>query len=69
MIYRVQIRREGAESTGYFYFGNKKDAQKVFAETKKEALESDEIETMKTPKNKKEVLRMLSRWASHPVFG
>ena len=68
-IYRVHIRHDGYESSGYKYFSKLADAKKCFKECKEWRESYDTIEKFKTPKTKKDVLDLLNYCGTHPDNG
>jgi hypothetical protein len=66
MIYRVHIFYDEleSESAGFAFFSNKRDAEQYAARHGHTT-----IDTIETPRTKKDVLRILRLWASHPDNG
>lgn len=77
MIYRVSIMNEFEEHLGYAYFSSKAAAEKFLRDAGAEpdervfafAYVSPGITAVPTPKNKRDMLRMLNRWATHADNG
>ena len=79
MIYRVSMIRtvECEEHLGYAYFSCKAAAEKFLRDADAEpdervfafAYVSPGITAVPTPKNKRDMLRMLDRWATHADNG
>jgi len=79
MIYQVSIMGAQTNHQGYTYFSSKAAAEKFLRDVLRAENEPDEdwddeyeawdttgeITAMPTPKNKRDMLRMLDRWATH----
>lgn len=71
-IYRVQPRDNYDESQGYVYFSSKRKANKFKVKCKYDAPNNTTdilVEEIEFSLNKKGVLTLLNRWASHPDNG
>jgi len=67
MIYRLSIYSASMGHEGYEYFPSRRAAERARAEAVREGYHPDyvEIEALPTPKTKKEIIALLTRWASH----
>lgn len=71
-LYRVEPRDDFDESQGFTYFSSKREALKFKRECEEDAPHNSTeivVDEIEFEMNKKGILRLLHRWASHPDNG